>query len=334
MRANPEEDDTLSLFGISEEEFEAANSLREADDSVPHTGAEAPAASVAGNTVFPAGLFDSDSDDNLLICLPIRSGAVEDVRRVSTETVGASSRASPQNAGLSSNDSSSDDDSSDDGFYDRDKKMPAKCSLMTEGNFGKDEESSGDDDDLSDDGFNDDWDKKMPGMRNLESSDEDNYLSDYGFFDEDKKMPAKRSLTTEGNGKRSKKSARDTLNENDGRSSDESSLLSSSESEEDDSNRLGDRAYAPKGGTNSSGPNGSDTRPSSEDEEILKQVVASRSSNEGTVSRDYDPQIGDRVYACYDENDERGWYWGNTSGYENGLYSVRDWGVRPFAFLP
>jgi hypothetical protein len=45
---------------------------------------------------------------------------------------------------------------------------------------------------------------------------------------------------------------------------------------------------------------------------------------DGTVRRDHDPQIGDRVYACFDENDERGWYWGNTSGYEDGFYSVSD----------
>jgi hypothetical protein len=223
----------------------------------------APAASL--QALFPTGLFDSDSDESLLItCLPI--GDVEQACRVSQQQqqrqpsralqIHGASALIAQGTGLSSDDD--DDDSSDDGFYKRDKKMSVRRGRMTE---------------------------EKCKSRYGDASD--------GLFDEgDTKMPAKQNGQTNGS-KRSKTSARDTLYENERQSSDESSLLSLSE--KDESNR---RSFASK------------PKPTKEP---------------GKLTRDYDPQVGDRVYAQWMPDE---WYWGHVSGYtrnksaRQGYYSV------------
>jgi hypothetical protein len=114
-------------------------------------------------------------------------------------------------------------------------------------------------------------------------------------FDEvlDAKMPATQHGQTT-NGVRSKTSATDVLYENERQSSDESSLLSLNEKDDESNKRV---ASKPK-------PN--------------KEPA-------GKLTRDYDPQVGDRVYAQWMPDE---WYWGHVSGYKRnksarqGYYSV------------
>jgi hypothetical protein len=232
------------------------------DDSVLiNAAASAPASLQA---LFPTGLFDSsDSDESLLTCLPI--GHVEQVCRVSQQPsralqIRGASTLIAQGSGLSSDDDE-DDDSSDDGFYKRDKKVSARRrGRMTE---EKREPSHGD---AALDGFDEVLDAKMPATQHGQAT----------------------------NGVRSKTSATDVLYENERQSSDESSLLSLSE-KDDESNRC--VASKPK-------PN--------------KEPA-------GKLTRDYDPQVGDRVYAQWMPDE---WYWGHVSGYKRnksarqGYYSV------------
>ena len=154
-----------------------------------------------------------------------------------------------------------DDDSSDDGFYKRDKKMSARRrGRMTE---EKREPSHGD---AASDGFDEVLDAKMPATQHGQAT----------------------------NGVRSKTSATDVLYENERQSSDESSLLSLSEKDDESNKRV---ASKPK-------PN--------------KEPA-------GKLTRDYDPQVGDRVYAQWMPDE---WYWGHVSGYKRnksarqGYYSV------------